>query len=130
VKAQTTELARFSSGVEEKGKQAYFQEVCFVKDGTIHWRDNEIYSVNGKVYIWNKNVRHRLFQFGGPGSHAVHWAPILRLHLPGILHLTSICNPCETLDYLYAVYLLPPLRRRSKAKPNYSTDVRRARSFP
>eukprot|EP01122_Echinamoeba_exundans_P009632 TRINITY_DN3450_c0_g1_i2.p1 TRINITY_DN3450_c0_g1~~TRINITY_DN3450_c0_g1_i2.p1 ORF type:complete len:306 (+),score=14.39 TRINITY_DN3450_c0_g1_i2:343-1260(+) len=44
------------SGVEEKSKNVFFQEVCVVKDGVLQWRDNEIYSRLGKVFIRKTSV--------------------------------------------------------------------------
>jgi hypothetical protein len=44
------------TGVEEKSKRVFIQEPCFVKDGSIHWRDYLVYTKNGKLYIWSKSV--------------------------------------------------------------------------
>lgn len=52
-----------TTGVEEKTKRVFIQEPCFVKDGSIHWRDYMAYSKNGKLYIWTKSVR--IAQAGG-----------------------------------------------------------------
>lgn len=44
-------------GVEEKTKIISFQDICNVINGKIHWKNNIIFSKNGKVYIKHQDVK-------------------------------------------------------------------------